>query len=190
MSNRCTPKMTVIAVTTILLGSACSQTSRYRVLTFFFEGVPPPGGFVDGPNEGQDGSGVPGAFGALPPKRQTRHLHPPFKDMECRKCHDMYAGKMVKLPEEGLCLDCHAEFLDERPFLHGPAAVNACLLCHHYHESERPKLLLDEAQSLCLICHVREDLLQGEHHDTMESTEGGCTTCHDPHGGNNRFFLK
>jgi hypothetical protein len=48
-------------------------------------------------------------------------------------------------------------------------------------------LLLDEPAVLCLRCHDSADLTTGEHH---QDPDRPCESCHDPHGGENRYFLE
>jgi predicted CXXCH cytochrome family protein len=46
---------------------------------------------------------------------------------------------------------------------------------------------------LCFSCHYRdnrEDAYKAEAHKEVEGEEFLCLDCHDPHGGNDRFFVK
>jgi len=67
-------------------------------------------------------------------------------------------------------------------------AVADCLFCHHPHSSIYPSLLLFEPGELCFHCHGRSDLSTGVHHHTLG--EQACVECHDPHAGEDPFFLK
>ena len=188
-----TPGAWLLAILALAVGQSCTQTERYRVLTFFFEGVPDP----NAPTAEElalaeeQGADVQDPL-SLARRRSglEKILHPPFEERRCAECHNMYQGGKVKTPPGGLCLSCHEGFLEERLFVHGPAAVNACLRCHFPHESTRPYLLVDDALALCLACHDENDLAGTEYHEDFGETPDGCVRCHDPHGGDNNLFLR
>lgn len=169
------------------LGLACSQTSRYRTLSFFFEGVPDP--FAPLVPEGLEEQ-IEEVESLEPSFKSTKSLHEPFAERLCEECHSMFTGGNVKAPIGGLCISCHDDFLDQQAFLHGPVAVGACRECHHPHASELPSLLLQSVEPLCFGCHSEQRLAGGEYHDDFGTTDDGCIRCHDPHGGDNGFFLK
>jgi len=178
------------SVCVALVAAACSQTTRYEVLSFFFDGVPPP--HVQ--NQGEldpdaDLEGEPEDTFVV--QRPTVYLHAPYKDRRCVECHDVYAGKLVRPVEDGLCWTCHVDITADAAFVHGPVAAQACQQCHHPHRSKYPQLLLEPSTELCLNCHLLEDLIPGEHHAKTETgTEHECVECHNPHAGNVRYFLK
>lgn len=171
--------------------SACSETTRYRVLTFFFDGVPTPG------------SGAPaepeGARAATPQPRLSQgakaalraplfHVHPPYRAQRCGECHNRASGRLVRPVEAGLCQTCHQDKPGQAAYVHGPVAVNACLFCHHHHGSRHPKMLLEPLEDICFRCHDGADLTEGPHHAMLDGM--ACVECHNPHGGDDRFFLK
>jgi predicted CXXCH cytochrome family protein len=170
---------------------SCTQTDRYRTLTFFFEGVPDP----NAPSRevlagGEEGLEVQDPLSAARKRSgPEKTLHRPFEERSCGECHNMYQGGKVKTPAGGLCLSCHEDFLDERLFVHGPVAVNACLRCHFPHESTLPYLLKGDVEFLCLACHAESDLAGSEYHEDLGESVDGCIRCHDPHGGDNNLFL-
>lgn len=168
--------------------AACSPTTRYRVLSFFLDGVPPPQapGAVTAPTPLTPEQTAAAPTPALPPARFIPHT--PYRENRCDGCHDAESGQLIRTVQEGLCLNCHGELVSEPAFVHGPVAVNDCTVCHHYHAAPFPKLLLAEPTPTCLTCHDRADLSAGGHHATIE--QQSCTECHDPHGGENRFFVK
>lgn len=180
----------IAAATTVALAicSACSETSRYRVLSFFLDGVPPPGSKTAAV-DALAGSPTPtgGIEHAQPAPPQKIFAHTPYRENRCQGCHDLDSGGLTRSLDDGLCLTCHAPVV-AHPFVHGPAAVNACTECHHYHAAPFPKLLLIDSTATCLKCHERDDLGSGEHHADLDAKE--CGECHDPHGGNNRYFVK
>jgi len=93
----------------------------------------------------------------------------------------------------GNCLSCH-EAIGKRRFLHGPVGVKMCSTCHvkeqpsakhHKFELAKPE------PGLCYGCH--EDAKTAFEafpvkHQALEVQ--GCTGCHDPHGSDDRFFMK
>lgn len=189
----------LIGLALVVAVSACAPDVRYRVLTFFFDGVPEPGaksahgypiedGNLPGPSDDGAASG--------PSARVVYYSHPPYRENRCSSCHNSDDGQVLRSPEEGLCLACHGELVQKPAFLHGPVAVNACSFCHHHHVSTYPNLLLDDPIDICFRCHDEDDLTTGPHHqgrDTQPnsaSSAGPCLQCHDPHGGDDRFFLK
>ncbi len=186
-------KQGVFAVVASLLAvavlvPACSEPTRHRVLSFFFDGVPKPG------EVRTRGYAAPVATRDAPPGAPQRvelqivAVHPPYRENRCTECHNMDSGLLHRTPQEGLCSKCHPDVPGSLRFLHGPVAVGDCLPCHNPHASAYPKLLLSEGAKLCFRCHKREDLTTGPYHATIDTQ--ACTECHDAHGGNTRFFLR
>jgi predicted CXXCH cytochrome family protein len=172
-----------------LLVAACSPATRYRVLSFLFDGVPEPG---KPPTVGYGPMVTPGpgestVMPERPPPRPV-FAHAPFRENRCTACHNMNTGQLTEEVRDGLCLECHASVVEDLPYLHGPLAVNDCVSCHHYHASPYPKLLLDEINAVCARCHAPQDLSAEPHDVTIEGQ--ACIVCHDPHGGADRFFMK
>ncbi|MDA8244839.1 MAG: cytochrome c3 family protein [Elusimicrobia bacterium] len=94
------------------------------------------------------------------------------------------------------CVECHKKVVSSK-FTHGPVGVKMCRVCHSdekpaqdpakHHVFSFPK----PQPELCLECHVdvRESLRSGKMtHGAIEA--GGCTSCHDPHGSGQKFFLR
>lgn len=94
------------------------------------------------------------------------------------------------------CLSCHKSVAADK-YTHGPVGVKMCSVCHaeekpaqdpaKHHVFSSPK----SQPEICLECHedVRANLKSGKvRHAAIES--GGCTSCHSPHGSDQRFFLK
>jgi len=206
-----------------LLTLGCSSATRFKILSFFFDGVPPPDSEVVGDAAGRDktgyrkpSSGIRSAEEALALARPKTFIHQPYDRYRCAACHDMERMSLVMTPEEGLCARCHPGVATRQSYVHGPVAAGACLECHHPHESKIRGILLDEPTTLCLRCHEAEDLSVGKHHrleamiaaatqkpeaapatastgsrtDEAVGTRGSCIDCHDPHGGDNRMFVK
>jgi predicted CXXCH cytochrome family protein len=175
-----------------VVGWACAPQARYRVLRFFFDGVPEPGapprlpGYPAEPGRGEERGGPAGAESKLIPR--TVYAHAPYKEDRCGACHSPQTGELSRSVQAGLCRSCHPGVPGPAPYVHGPVAVSDCLFCHHYHYSVYPKLLLSEATALCLRCHEGADLTAEAHPEPV--LRRTCVECHNPHGGENRFFLK
>ncbi|MCP4593501.1 MAG: hypothetical protein GY842_22415 [bacterium] len=120
----------------------------------------------------------------------------------CARCHrreDLTAGRYHAADGEQACVDCHDPHAGDNPFLlklrtdwgtyvHGPVAVGDCAFCHRGQAPVDSASALSPRTALCLRCHQRADLTEGLHHGAKD--EQDCTTCHDPHGGENVYFLK
>lgn len=189
MTGRPAFMILIPALGVALLLPACSPSTRYRVLTFLFDGVPEPGKPAVGAGAPTVATG-PQESGEAAPRaaRLAVVAHAPFRENRCTACHNMNTGQLTKEVRAGLCVDCHASPAKDARYLHGPVAVDDCVACHHFHASPYPKLLLQDAHTVCLRCHRQEDLSAEPHDATVEGQ--ACVVCHDPHGGADRFFLK
>lgn len=183
-----------LVMSILTLAIACSQANRFRILSFFFDGVPQPGSQASDVAPA-DGGGRPDGKPAEEPfqsqqiaRAPVQHAHPPYKQGRCGTCHNVEDGQLFKSPQEGLCSTCHGPLTRDPIYLHGPVAANDCLFCHHHHASPYSKILLREPNETCGQCHDPEDLTEGVHHATIERET--CIACHDPHGGDNKLFLK
>jgi len=166
---------------------ACNETTKYKTLSFLFDGVPPPGSSTTkhGATPNAD-EGAPAALAPEAPPRRT-YPHPPYRDNRCDGCHDVAGGGLIRPVKEGLCLTCHTKLLEGLTYVHGPVAVRDCTVCHETHASAYPNLLLTDSVSTCLNCHDRSDLSPELHPPDSVAV---CVDCHNPHGGANRFFVK
>ena len=189
-----TPRAWLIAgglAVAFALGVGCTAAARYRVLTFFFTGVPKPG---EAPVIEE--VATPRLHEELAEAKRKRRaarirklfVHSPYAQRRCGGCHVVGSGQLVQSLEEGLCQTCHFRFPGDDVYVHGPVAVNACGFCHHPHGSEQPKILYADATSLCLRCHKADELTSCAVRETADVVS--CIDCHNPHSGNNRFFLK
>ena len=167
---------------------SCAEPTRHKVLSFFFDGVPAPGGSApEGTEPGPTMEPADDLVATATRPAQPTFAHEPYRTGACSRCHDAESGGLVRGLDAGLCRMCHGGIDGELRYVHGPVAVDACTYCHHYHSAFRPNLLLREPRALCLSCHEVADLTEGSHHQDLD---GACTDCHDPHGGADRYFLR
>ncbi len=185
----------VLLLASVLAG--CAPATRYRTLSFFFDGVPDPTALP-----AQFTAPVASAAAAAPSapvaplsRPGPRQYHKPYQDFQCGPCHGRDPGgqgqRLSKSVAEGLCYDCHKDLSKEVLFVHAPVLVNACLECHEPHLSNGPHLLLSARPNVCARCHVPADLSTGDHHrDAASLTDSTCISCHLPHGGPRRHLLR
>jgi len=96
------------------------------------------------------------------------------------------------------CVDskCHSN-ISRMNFQHGPVGLGQCNVCHIADEKNinqhisKPKSFIDfkypKEKPLCVMCH--DNKYNGNFiHDPVKN--GDCTSCHNPHGGENKFFIK
>lgn len=114
--------------------------------------------------------------------------HPPYEEKRCNDCHDKNTDSGFVAPAKDLCFVCHKDFL-HGSFAHGPAAVGACLTCHLPHSSPYVSLLKKPQGQICDVCHKEQRVAQNLH-GSAKSRGMVCTDCHNPHAGNNRFFME
>jgi predicted CXXCH cytochrome family protein len=161
--------------------ASCSASTRHRVLTRFFDGVPPL------PSESsQEGPGAPAAAEA--PRAGLGSDHGPYAAKMCGACHESATMNALVAPRDELCLRCHTLPLDVT-YVHGPLASGGCLVCHDPHNSRYPALLVSDADGFCVHCHDPKAVAAVQAHQDLEPGTT-CTTCHDAHGSDKPFLLK
>ncbi|UCE59652.1 MAG: hypothetical protein JSU63_19685 [Phycisphaerales bacterium] len=185
----CIAPVLLTALSVLVL--SCTANTRYRILTFFFTGVPEPGAVqvaeeVSAPTSQKELAEAKRRWRTARSRKLYNHL--PYAQRRCSECHDISSGKLIRSAREGLCHVCHRGFGDDLQYLHGPVAVNECVFCHHPHGSEHPAMLYTDAKSLCLRCHRIDDL--GTEVCRDPNGERPCNDCHNPHGGDDMSFLK
>ena len=163
----------------LALISGCAGKSRYEVLRFFFDGVPP-----TEEARGEAGKGPGGAAGTAPAKPRYAE-HGPYAAKQCEACHIKATNKLV-LPIDELCFRCHS--LDIRKkYIHGPiASGGGCKVCHEPHGSRYPFLLVSDPKEFCLHCHDANTMAK---RDVHEGTKAQCTACHDAHSSDHEYLL-
>jgi len=179
-----------LAVLIFLPLVACAPASKYRLLSFFFDGVPEPH---------SDTAVVAGVdlpmildisqHDSAQVINQTAYfVHEPYRKKECGSCHDQNdVGSLVKL-EPALCYMCHDDFNTKFTSLHGPVDGGYCSTCHLPHMSKNEHLLVGPDNDLCFPCHVKEEVERPKAH--VDIGDDLCIKCHDPHGTNNPHRLK
>ena len=162
----------------------CTPEKQFKVLSFFFDGVPDSTKKTEVASVVKNDSlGVPIVTNIKP----ESYLHKPYAENKCISCHENeFSNRLIKpLPE--LCYTCHEDFGNKFQTLHGPVASGNCIACHNQHEAKYEKLLEREGQQLCLYCHEAKQVLKNKVHDKIGTRN--CTECHNPHGGDNRGIL-
>lgn len=165
----------------VLIGlGSCSVEKHYKILSFWFDGVPDP--------KAKARAGASG-LGSEPDARSspTYSAHRPFVQDECRECHS--SRFRLGSGDSQVCLKCHQDRTTEYPRMHGPVSAVACLWCHSPHDSAYAWLLKSDGRALCMQCH-EQGLLRTEgvaaHGDELRK----CLECHRGHGGESAGFLR
>lgn len=97
---------------------------------------------------------------------------------------------LAKTAVENKCTTCHTKFAANK-FEHAPVKAGLCTTCHTVpdaHFKGKGKVITKKLASDCYSCHVRKDT-GSTVHGALGNPES-CITCHNPHGGNQRYFIK
>lgn len=180
--------MLVLAVTWSMGGTwlGCSPKKDYRVLSFFFDGVPDPNA-PPGRANADDDDDVRGNTSAIP--RVVVYSHKPYADNQCNSCHAGSAGSFESFSklDATVCKKCHEKVPRQYAVMHGPVAVGECLWCHVPHESTIKGMLKDPAPAVCIQCHSRNLLSTNPPEHQMDKSS--CLDCHVAHGGERHGLL-
>jgi predicted CXXCH cytochrome family protein len=191
---RCLRTALVVVSAAVCLGFlSCMPEERHRVLTFFFDGVPPLH-----PGEGTaqlsttNSSGAPATKGgpraAVSAPEASEHK-PGREGTQCGACHDPRSANQLLKPLGQLCNSCHERETHEFHRMHGPVAFGDCAACHEAHRSPYKHLVKAPTPKLCFFCHEHTPAGEKPLGCTRASDEVNCLTCHDPHGGADPVFL-
>jgi predicted CXXCH cytochrome family protein len=170
-----------VFISALVIGCG-NATTRYRVLSFFFDGVPDPNA-ATGPTTRRTGE-----------RGKVVFVHKPFADAEadekkCATCHlntsDIFARAQVR---RDVCVECHASVKREYRYTHGPVVNNLCQFCHAPHQSINEHLLKMPAPAVCTQCHFPETL--GSNPPEHLIAKSNCISCHSGHGGLDRMLLR
>ncbi len=123
--------------------------------------------------------------------------------LECYGCHDPHSGpgeKMTRGKGNELCYICHLGLKDSFEKLahatkaEGKAGKGQCLNCHTHHFSQNKPLLSDKQEAVCGNCHGKiykaavTHPVGGQYKDSWHGGTVHCTSCHGPHGTQNKSF--
>lgn len=95
------------------------------------------------------------------------------------------APKMLPADKSCSASECHQD-LTAFEFNHGPVNMNQCEPCHIPINGEHRFEAAGEGRDLCLVCHDAEAAMPVQH----APFETDCAVCHDPHGSDNRYFVR
>jgi predicted CXXCH cytochrome family protein len=198
--------MIFLTITLLLVFvTGCDKYSKYKVMTFFFTGVPP---LEKNDLQASLGSTVQVEVEKVEARRKQPSVHGPYASGQCFQCHKIKGEKKalkkgavpnlqslpkeLLLPKNEICIECHttkstASAFTKNLWIHGPVSAGMCTGCHHHHHSPFPYLILKEtSRELCSQCHIDGSITEIEEH--LQGKE--CSFCHNPHLGKNRFLLK
>lgn len=130
-----------------------------------------------------------------------RNVHA-ANEVSCSGCHRMHGAKkgaknasLLAKPEPELCVGCHqrTEGQFARSYRHPVAeGVVKCTDCHTTLD-RTSKALTYNGTSVCLDCHGEfAGPFPFQHQATMDHStdEGGCLSCHEPHGSHLPRMMK
>ena len=161
----------------IALVSGCVTERSYKVLSFFFDGVPVPS------KPGGNGNGVKVAKAAVSEKKGS--MHGPYAAKNCDGCHSRSTNALVR-PVEELCVYCHKIQMDKK-WIHGPLVSGGCRVCHLPHTSPNAYLLVSDSKDFCFYCHTRRDFERNPAHEKAGLV---CISCHEPHMSDIKYLLR
>jgi predicted CXXCH cytochrome family protein len=155
----------------------CSVEKDYKILSFFFEGVPTPEELAaqraGGPDLASAGKYV---------------IHDPYDRDACLECHPSPTDMQLTRADSQGCRKCHESVLTQYAVMHGPVVGEECLWCHNPHMSVNEHLLRQRPPELCMQCH--DEGLMSSQLPAHEDPDRDCLACHQGHGGPTRGFLR
>lgn len=199
------------AALSLLSGCTTTETG-YKVLTFFFTGVPPMGQ-KEAPEDAVKVVVARAAPSRVQVVKSTRFGHGPYVANLCFECHEVSAsggfrgfgaqkeaagsiaaagavsGKLVA-PMGELCSSCHESKSPTRAqqaglSVHGPVSTGYCILCHAPHAGQEGYLLALKTNALCSDCHTVETIAT----PSVHKGKGDCISCHNAHFGKDHNLL-
>ena len=187
----------IVSVGFLSIPSGCDEETTYKVLSFFFDGVPKPGAenpvdelvqtLVDTLSDSTEQNIA--AANQRPPEQEL-FIHKPYRERRCDDCHQSGFGqKLVAARVDLLCQTCHEDFAVKKKYTHGPVAVGQCLTCHNPHLSKNKYLLLRVGEKTCTYCHEEIDMVSVAEHQEPKPLD--CVSCHSPHfSDTNKKYLR
>jgi predicted CXXCH cytochrome family protein len=185
--------LAVPAVLLCALFAGCGdRVARYRVLSFFFDGVPVPPELAppDANTTTQPGDANRPRATSRPAGPAEILYHAPYQNRQCVKCHSELGSFAIPVNKD-ICRECHQQHYNvpADDWIHGPVVVGKCSMCHLSHQSEYRGLLTKPQDKLCLDCHDPVVTLSRPFHAEAKSGAKACGACHDPHSAGNRLLL-
>ena len=175
----------LVASVALSVWSGCTATEKnYKVLTFFFDGVPDPNAPV------QVSGGESESIVSAPVSLGGRgSIHKPYAENKCSDCHGGASRfeEFTKIPPT-VCLNCHKDVPNAYPVMHGPVATIECNWCHSPHESPSASLLKFPSPDVCVQCH-EQTLLPTTVPEHLEPGHD-CLKCHVGHGSEKHGLLR
>ena len=200
------------ATVMVITVQGCSPSTRHKILTFFFTGVPPLE--EPSPSDGPDKKAPAlAAIAENPIPIIVLYSHTPYAKGECSKCHNVSSNTRFRIvgkkqeppvfrkgggmpgpllkPKLELCTECHQSLARQSVeasglWLHSPKTEGDCGVCHDPHQSKFPNQMRDVPSKLCQSCHPKCPLFGAQ--GAPEANE--CLVCHNPHLGRNRMMLR
>lgn len=164
------------------LGACARPEDRYRVLSFFFDGVPPPDAEANAARKAAEAAAQKAAAEAKVPRQViTVFAHTPFAKNECSGCHKSDIAAGLTAPADKLCAGCHPTRTLGAGEPHAPVARGECLACHDAHQSAFPGVLAVAPEGLCDRCHGPDKYPARAAHAAERGSD--CLRCHAPHAG-------
>jgi DmsE family decaheme c-type cytochrome len=136
----------------------------------------------------KDGSTAPKDWQTIPHADYAHSRHAK-KGLACLSCHAGHPNgneKALTKPAPELCMDCHAEVLEESPgkkaaYTHFPVAQGQCLTCHDPHGTPGGRMVIKNIKQVCKDCHDTADPAFAPAHKGIPAAEADCTSCHNAH---------
>ena len=131
---------------------------------------------------------------AVPPTLKNAYLFHRDEQLpeSCVACHELRETRAIEGSVQGAeesCNVCHQD-ISKAVWQHGPVANKLCLACHQ--QSVKPWRIgfpPSKIEVICFSCHMGKSALHSRKYLHGPTIVGGCTLCHDPHGGDKRYFL-
>ncbi|WP_456399426.1 cytochrome c3 family protein [Persephonella sp.] len=150
-------------------------------------------------------------FSCHKPLTSRSRVHAPSANWVCNYCHietkKSYERYETPFPIADTCFSCH-EFRKKvwwnKKYIHGPTSTGQCNICHNPHSSDNLFFVKKPIWDLCTSCHsekasgvhVVAGFVYGKSHPTKGRPDPSrpgrelvCSSCHNPHGSNYKFFF-
>lgn len=179
----------LLVLNIIVFFNGCSSAKKYKVLSFFFDGVP----IEDTLTSFDIGDmGINDTIHrdtlVTSSQKEKVYIHEPYLQKECNVCHNPQALGQLVDKQPNLCYQCHDDYSEAYQYTHGPVAGGYCTKCHNPHKSKVKNLIVNINGQICFYCHDEDRLAMTDYHLSFD--EGNCTDCHNPHGEANKQLLK